>query len=124
MAATTRRSHQIDIRSRVQEAPMKSRQRSRVLAGIAVTVTLACWGWQTASKPRTEAPMTREQLAARFQSDIRNLVYRWNPKDDRAPEQQHAALFAFVHQTYDTTAWIPQSLFDNNVITQAVAGDV
>ena len=35
-----------------------------------------------------------------------------------------AALFDFIYQTYDSSAWIPQSLFDSNLMTQAVVGDV
>jgi hypothetical protein len=69
-------------------------------------------------------PITRDALAATFDSDIRNLVYRWNGLDPRSPSARHEALFDFVHQTYDTTAWIPQSLFDGNLMTQVVAGDV
>ncbi len=33
-------------------------------------------------------------------------------------------LFDFIYQTYDSSAWIPQSLFDSNLVTQAVIGDV
>ena len=29
-----------------------------------------------------------------------------------------------MYQTYDSSAWIPQSLFDTNLVTQVVAGDV
>ena len=35
-----------------------------------------------------------------------------------------ARLFDFIYQTYDSSAWIPQSLFDGNLVTQAVVGDV
>jgi hypothetical protein len=34
------------------------------------------------------------------------------------------ALFDFVYQTYDSSAWIPQSVFDGNLVTQTIAGDV
>ena len=103
---------------------MKSRHRMRLLAGVATAASLVGVGWLRTWTPTSALPMTRERLAAAFESDIRNLVYRWNPEDERPPEERHAALFAFVHQTYDTTAWIPQSLFDNNLLTQVVAGDV
>ena len=33
-------------------------------------------------------------------------------------------MFDFIYQTYDSSAWIPQSLFDSNLVTQAVIGDV
>lgn len=102
---------------------MKSTHLIRLLAGF--NIAALAIAWLSVTQPPTAAgSMTREELAATFPSDIRNLVYRWNPEDDRTPHQRHEALFAFVHQTYDTTAWIPQSLFDNNLVTQVVAGDV
>jgi hypothetical protein len=102
---------------------MKSTYLIRLLAGF--NIAALAIAWLSVTQPPTSAgSMTREELAATFPSDIRNLVYRWNPDDDRTPHQRHEALFAFVHQTYDTTAWIPQSLFDNNLVTQVVAGDV
>lgn len=67
---------------------------------------------------------SRDARRSTFDSDIRNLVYRWDRKDPRSPEERHAALFAFVHQTYDTSAWIPQSVFDGNLVTQAIVGHV
>ena len=79
------------------------------------------------SRPWTRAeamPLTRDALASSFSSATRNLVYRWDASDPRTPSQREAALFAFMHQTYDTSAWIPQSLFESNVVTQAVVGDV
>jgi hypothetical protein len=83
--------------------------------------------WINASSRRTiaaTAAVSATTLRASFDSDIRNLVYRWDPSDHTAERERHAALFAFVHQTYSTTAWIPQTLFDGNLITQVVAGDV
>ena len=77
--------------------------------------------WRASAEP---LPRTHTALAATFDSDIRNLVYRWNPDDPRPPAERHAALFAFVHQTYETTAWIPDSLFQTNLVTQVVAGDI
>jgi len=70
------------------------------------------------------APLSRDELAASFNSDIRNLVIRWDPDDPRPVSDQRAALFGFVHETYRTSAWIPQSVFEWNRFTQAVAGDV
>lgn len=80
---------------------------------------LTSW-WTNATTP----PLTREALSASFGSDIRNLVYRWNPDDPRPKSEQHAALFEFVHQTYGTSAWIPQSVFDLNLVTQTFVGDI
>ena len=68
--------------------------------------------------------VSRDLLQSSFESDIRNLVYRWNPEDPRPQRERIAALFDFVYQTYESSAWIPQSLFDSNVVTQAVVCDV
>lgn len=70
------------------------------------------------------APLSREELEASFASDTRNLVIQWDPGDRRPAAQRQAALFDFVHQTYRTSAWIPQSVFEWNRFTQAIAGDV
>ena len=78
----------------------------------------------TAARAPATGLATRDALEASFASDIRNLVYRWDTEDPRPQQERQAALFAFVHQTYDTSAWIPQALFDGNLATQAVVGDV
>jgi mono/diheme cytochrome c family protein len=91
-----------------------------VLAAAGVLWMNSSSRWTTAAT----ASISAEALRDSFDSDIRNLVYRWDAKDPRAEEERHAALFAFVHQTYGTSAWIPQALFDGNLVTQAVAGDV
>jgi mono/diheme cytochrome c family protein len=68
--------------------------------------------------------VTRETLASTFDADMRAVVYRWSDDDPRPQAERRMALFDFIYQTYDSSAWIPQSLFDGNIITQAVAGDV
>ncbi len=68
--------------------------------------------------------ITRDALRSTFASDTHNLVYRWDPADPRPEPARRAALFDFVYQTYDSSAWIPQSLFDRNLVTQAVIGDI
>ena len=68
--------------------------------------------------------VTRDALRSRYESDTRNLVYRWDTADPRPQLERKAALFDFVYQTYDSSAWIPQSVFDGNLVTQAVIGDV
>jgi hypothetical protein len=70
------------------------------------------------------APVSRERLAAGFDAGIRNLVFEWNPEDPRPEAERREALFGFMYQTYQASAWIPQSLFDSNLVTQAVVGDV
>lgn len=101
-----------------------ARRWTSVIVALACGATLsslAASGWWR-STPGW--PATRDALASTFERDIRNLVYEWNPDDPRSPQERRVALFSFVHQTYDTSAWIPQSLFDGNLVTQVVAGDV
>ena len=69
-------------------------------------------------------PVSRETLAAGFDAGIRNLVIEWDPADPRPEADRRRALFGFMYETYRASAWIPQSLFDSNLVTQAVAGDV
>ena len=45
-------------------------------------------------------------------------------EDPRPDVAKKAALFDFTYQTYESSAWIPQSLFDGNLVTQVVAGDI
>jgi processive rubber oxygenase RoxA-like protein len=66
----------------------------------------------------------RDTLAASFAADMQHVAYGWDAADPRPETLRRQALFDFVYETYDASAWIPQSLFDGNVITQAVAGDV
>jgi hypothetical protein len=103
---------------------MPRRHAVRVVSGVALVAALLCTGlshwWTTASA----LPVSRDSLAATFGSDIRNLVYQWDSRDPRSQAERHQALFAFVHQTYQTSAWIPQSLFDRNLATQVVVGDI
>jgi hypothetical protein len=68
--------------------------------------------------------ITRERLLETFESDMQGVVYRWDAGDARPADTRRRALFDFVYQTYDASAWIPQSLFDMNLVTQAVVGDV
>ncbi len=70
------------------------------------------------------AAVSRDTLESTFDSDMRNVVYRWAPDDPRPAAERRAALFDFIYQTYDSSAWIPQSLFDGNLATQVIVGDV
>src|SRR5204862_4148221 len=92
-------------------------------AGLVLTIAIAL----IAFLPRTRAsgaPVSREALAAGFDAGIRNLVIEWDPADPRGESERRRSLFGFMYQTYQASAWIPQSLFDGNLVTQAVAGDV
>ena len=68
--------------------------------------------------------VSEETLLSTFDSDIRNVVLQWAPEDSRPAAERQQALFDFIYQTYDSSAWIPQSLFDRNLVTQAVVGSV
>jgi len=101
---------------------MTARARALRAAGVLVTAVSAaavCLRWPSA------APyVSRDALQATFDSDTRALVYRWSDDDPRPVTERRAALFEFMYQTYHSSAWIPQSLFDSNLLTQAVIGDV
>ena len=73
------------------------------------------------SAPRA---MSEEALSRAFAESMDDVVLAWDAADSRSAEERTRALYAFVHQTYEASAWIPQSLFDGNVVTQAVVGDV
>jgi len=97
---------------------------ARGLAAAAIAA-IATVGWMAHDwSSSAAAPLSREELEASFNSDIRNLVVSWDPDDPRPVSERRAALFSFVHETYGTSAWIPQSVFEWNRFTQAVAGDV
>ena len=105
---------------------------------LALAVVLSVSGATSARSTRASGPpganasagglltgsATRDALAETFASDIRDLVYEWDPTDSRPRAERERLLFDFVYQTYQSSAWIPQSLFDGNAITHAVAGDV
>ena len=98
------------------------KRRSAVVATIAALVVSAI---ALSRSNRTHArSVSDDMLMASFESDIRNVVLRWAPDDPRSPRERQRALFDFVYQTYESSAWIPQSLFDRNLVTQAVVGSV
>src|SRR5262249_2889906 len=102
---------------------MSSIERRVSIVGLVLTIASALAAasrWPRASA----APISHETLAAGFDAGIRNLVIEWDPADGRSEAERRRALFAFMYQTYKASAWIPQSLFDTNLVTQAVAGDV
>ena len=76
------------------------------------------------SSRTAEDAMTRESLLATFADDMGAVVLEWPAEDPRPPADRQLALFDFVYQTYQSSAWIPQSLFDRNLVTQAIVGDV
>ena len=64
-----------------------------VTLALGATVVWMARDWRSSAA----APLSREELAASFNSDIRNLVVRWDPDDPRPVAEQRAALFTFVH---------------------------
>ncbi|MGB2713545.1 MAG: hypothetical protein WBC51_05160 [Vicinamibacterales bacterium] len=92
---------------------------------VAIIVALAVSVIALSRSNRTHATsVSDEVLMGSFESDLRNVVLHWAPDDPRPPQERQRALFDFVYQTYESSAWIPQSLFDRNLVTQAVVGSV
>jgi len=100
---------------------------SRSLAGCLVVAALTAGIGLLTGALRTHAStgsLSREALFSSFEADLRNVVYAWDPNDRSSETERRQRLFDFVYQTYQASAWIPQSLFDSNLVTQAVVGDV
>lgn len=91
---------------------------SLLVAVSGMTLALALW------TPAASPSPSRSALERRFAADLRDVRIAWNPRDTRPLAIQRKALFEFVYQTYDASAWIPQSLFDGNLAVQVIAGDV
>jgi mono/diheme cytochrome c family protein len=87
-------------------------------------LVVACFAVAFPGGAKHTAAWSRATLKASFESDMRHVVYRWDPADTRTEAEKRDALFDFVYQTYDSSAWIPQSLFDGNLATQTIVGSV
>src|SRR5262245_43259615 len=100
--------------------------RRLAAAGVAALIlaTSLAMSLSTGASVPPGPPATREALASTFDAGIRNLVLEWDPADPRPDAERRRALFAFMYETYQSSAWIPQSLFDSNLVTQAVIGDI
>lgn len=96
----------------------------RSLLSIVAVISLVAIVFHAPRPEKEEKAMSKEALSVTFESAFRNVVVNWNPTDPRPADERLKALSTFVYETYDASAWIPQSLFDTNVITQAVVGDV
>jgi hypothetical protein len=97
----------------------RSRRLGGLAAGVASALLVACL-WSRASV----APVSREALDVTFDTCVRHLVIEWDAADPRPEQERRQALFDFIYETYQSSAWIPQSLFDSNLVSQAVVGDV
>src|SRR5262249_22448790 len=104
-----------------EEGIQMIRRHRVVIASLLIVGSLAAVSrWARASVE----PVSREALAERFDAGIRDLVMEWDAADPRSDAERRQALFGFMYETYRASAWIPQSLFDSNLVTHAVAGDV
>lgn len=74
-------------------------------------------------RPAASEAIDCEELLRTFSADTANLVYRWSPEDMRSEEERRLALFDFMYETYGSSTWLPQSLFERNRVTQAVTGN-
>ena len=103
----------------------RTRRRAIGIAALSWLVAYFALAFTRSRDGRSDSDgVSRETLRESFESDMRHVVYRWSPDDPRSEEDKRTALFNFVYQTYDSSAWIPQSLFDGNLATQAIVGDV
>jgi hypothetical protein len=100
-----------------------SRTRSLHVAALALSTAAALLALTLFSRASAPA-VSREALDVTFDAGIRRLVIEWDAADPRPAAQRRQALFEFMYQTYEASAWIPQSLFDSNLVSQAVIGDV
>jgi RoxA-like, cytochrome c-like len=92
---------------------------------LAIFLVLLTAGFLTLSlRTRATPALSRDRLASTFDTGIRHLVFEWDPADPRPESERRKALFDLMYETYRASAWIPQSLFDSNLVTQAVVGDV
>src|ERR1044072_6752184 len=94
-------------------------RRIIALIGFVLAVPIAVGGTRSSVDPEI-----RDRLRASFRHDMGRVAVRWDPRDSRSVQEREDALFDFVYQTYDSSAWIPQSLFDLNLAAQVVVGDV
>lgn len=64
--------------------------------------------------PAPSSATARKTLLANFPRDARQVAYRWDPGDPRPEAERLRALAAFVYESYDSSAWIPQSFISVN----------
>ena len=97
---------------------------ARQSLSIVTVISLVAVGFRAPRAEKRDTDMSSEALSVTFESAIRNLVINWDPTDPQTANERLKSLSTFMYETYDASACIPQSLFDSNVITQAVVGDV
>jgi len=62
--------------------------------------------------PVTPGVSFQQSLREHFDPAITQLVYRWDPGDLRPEPERRQALAKFIYESYDSSAWIPQSVID------------
>jgi len=103
---------------------MTSRCNSLARASLALLVIIGGLVVAIAGGARNPRPDdSRQTLVETFDSDISAMVYQWGPDDSRSEPDRRASLRDFMYQSYDSSAWIPQSAFDSNAFLQLVVGD-
>lgn len=124
-------SHDSDTRSTpTTSRPFHVRPRQRLivtvvlLGGILVVLHLGTKMLNAWRNDTPQAAVKYESLRERFDRDLARVVVEWDPNDSRPMTVRRDALFDFVYSTYDSSAWIPQSLFDLNLALQIVSGDI
>ena len=103
------------------------KQKCFTATGAAVAGVILAAAVLAFSRPgsyRSREVLSRTTLMSTFESDLRHVVYRWDADDPRSEAERRAALFAFTYQTYDSSAWIPQSVFDGSLASQTIVGNV
>jgi mono/diheme cytochrome c family protein len=94
-------------------------------ASVAFALSALCLLLAASLRARPPLPSpSRDALESSFDADMRHVVYEWDPDDPRPPAERRRALFDFTYQTFQASAWIPQSLFDHSLATQAIVGNV
>lgn len=93
---------------------------------VVLTVALATTTVSTRNLARSghSTSLARDVLDADFDEATRNVVLEWAPEDLRPAHERQRVLRDFVYQTYESSAWMPQAIFEGNLVTQLVAGDV
>jgi hypothetical protein len=101
---------------------MLTTRRSWILAAGLFAATVCALAVTRPAAPVNR--VSRESLRSSFGDDLGHVRLRWSDDDPRPDDERLDALFEFVYQTYESSAWIPQSVFDGNLLTQAIVGDV
>ncbi len=62
--------------------------------------------------PVISSVSVHQSLREHFAPELLQFVYRWDPEDRRPEPERRQALAKFIYESYDSSAWIPQSVID------------